>query len=172
MRAKRAHYGPGIAQIGVTAETIVIRPGRPDDRRFIADLGRRTLADSVMPFRHFNRALAEASYDALLDFFYDQPHAVFVAEWDAKLAGFALMLTAMPDEITRMPQGFIAYMAVEPSAQRQGIGNRLLSAAEEEARRQGLPYMGLMVTENNAAAQALYEGSGYLTERRLLCKRL
>jgi ribosomal protein S18 acetylase RimI-like enzyme len=82
------------------------------------------------------------------------------------------MLLAMPDEVTRMPQGFIAYMAVEPSARRYGIGSRLLSAAENEARRRGLPYMGLMVTDDNAAAREMYERAGYLTERRLLCKPL
>ncbi|MHB8357563.1 MAG: GNAT family N-acetyltransferase [Vulcanimicrobiaceae bacterium] len=47
-----------------------------------------------------------------------------------------------------------------------------MEAAEDEARRRGLPYMGLMVTEDNAAARALYDSAGYLTERRLLCKRL
>jgi len=30
----------------------------------------------------------------------------------------------------------------------------------------------LMVTEDNAAARAVYERAGYLTERRLLCKPL
>ena len=76
-------------------------------------------------------------------------------------AGFVLMLDTMPDEVTRMPQGFVAYMAVEPWARGRGIGSRLLSAAEDEARRRGLPYMGLMVTEDNAAARRLYERAGY-----------
>jgi ribosomal protein S18 acetylase RimI-like enzyme len=32
--------------------------------------------------------------------------------------------------------------------------------------------MSLMVTDENAAARALYERAGYVTERRLLCKPL
>ena len=151
---------------------IVVREGRTEDRRFVADLGRRTVGDSVAAIRHFNQALVEVSFEGLLEFVFSQDHVLLMAERDGAPVGFALLLTAIPDEVTRMPQGFIAYMAVEPSVRRYGIGNQLLAAAEEEARRRGLPYMGLMVTEDNAAARALYERAGYVTERRLLCKPL
>jgi ribosomal protein S18 acetylase RimI-like enzyme len=151
---------------------IVIREGRAEDRAFVEDLGKRTMGDSVANFRYVNEALLEASYDGLLDFVFRQSHVLLIAERNASRAGFILMLDTMPDEVTRMPQGFVAYMAVEPSMRGAGIGSRLLAAAEDEARRRGLPYMGLMVTEDNAAARALYERAGYLTERRLLCKPL
>jgi ribosomal protein S18 acetylase RimI-like enzyme len=151
---------------------ILIREGRVEDHAFVEDLGKRTMGDSVAGFRHYNNAMLEASYDGLLDFVFKQPHVLFIAERGGRRAGFVLMLDTMPDEVTRMPQAFIAYMAVEPSARRYGIGSRLLTAAEDEARRRGLPYMGLMVTEDNAAARALYESAGFLTERRLLCKPL
>ena len=155
----------------MSAEPLV-RPGLPDDRAFVADLGKRTMDDSVAKFRHANRSMLEVSYEALLDFAFEQSHILFVAEKEGRRAGFVLLLDTMPDEVTRMPQAFVAYMAVEPSARRCGIGKRLLAAAEDEARRRGLPYMGLMVTEDNAAARNLYESAGYLTERRLLCKPL
>ena len=116
--------------------------------------------------------MLEASYDGLLDFVFRQSHVLLLADDNEKRVGFILMLDTMPDEVTRMPQGFVAYMAVEPSHRGRGIASRLLAAAEDEARRRGLPYMGLMVTEDNAAARALYERAGYLTERRLLCKPL
>jgi len=83
-----------------------------------------------------------------------------------------LMLDQLPDEVTSLPQGFVAYMAVEPEARRSGVARALLAAAEDEAKRRSLPYMALMVTEENAAARALYEDAGYRTERRLLCKEL
>lgn len=152
--------------------SVLVRPGRAEDRAFVAKLGKTTMGDSVARFRYVNEAMLEASYDGLLDFVFRQPHILLIAERHGEPAGFVLMLDTMPDEVTRMPQGFIAYMAVEPSARRQGIGSRLLAAAEDEARRRGLPYMGLMVTEDNAAARALYERAGFLTERRLLCKPL
>jgi len=150
----------------------VIRDGRTEDRPFVQDLGKRTMGDSVARFRYVNEAMLEASFDGLLDFAFHQSHALLVAEEEGVRVGFILMLDTLPDEVTRMPQGFVAYMAVEPSSRGRGIGSRLLAAAEDEARRRGLPYMGLMVTEDNAAARALYERAGYLTERRLLCKPL
>lgn len=151
---------------------IAIREGTLKDRAFAQDLGNRTMSDSVAAFRSYNPAMLEASYENLLDFVFGQPHVFLVAEESGVRTGFILLLDTMPDEVTRMPQGFVAYMAVEPSAQGRGIGKRLLAAAEDEARRRGLPYMGLMVTEDNAAARALYESAGYFTERRLLCKPL
>lgn len=151
---------------------IVVRAGTEDDRPFVADLGERTMRDSVASYRRAIPALLSASYAGLLEFCFAQPHELFIAEAGGGAAGFLLMLTALPDEVTRMPQGFIAYMAVEPRHRRYGIGKRMLAAAEEAGRRLGLPYMGLMVTEENEAALALYHGAGFLNERRLLCKPL
>ena len=151
---------------------VAVRAGRTDDRGFVADLGKRTMTDSVARFRQVDQPMLEASYEGLLEFVFRQSHVLLVAEHEGRRAGFILILDAMPDEVTRMPQAFVAYMAVEPSVRGLGIGSRLLAAAEDEARGRGLPYMGLMVTEDNAAARALYERAGYLTERRLLCKPL
>lgn len=153
-------------------KAVEVRAGEAADRPFVHDLGQRTIGDSVARFRYVNEALLHASFDALVDVVFRQPHVFLVARRGSERCGFVLMLDTMPDEVTRMPQGFIAYMAVEPSHRRFGIGKRLLEAAEEEARRRGLPYMGLMVTEDNEAARNLYEDAGYLTERRLLCKPL
>jgi ribosomal protein S18 acetylase RimI-like enzyme len=153
-------------------ERFSIRLGNTGDRPFVEDLGKRTMADSVASFRLAKPALLEASYAGLLDFVYRQSHVLLVAEHAGERAGFVLMVLDMPDEVTHMPQGFIAYMAVEPSQRCIGIGSRLLQAAENEARGRGLPYMGLMVTQENAAARALYERAGFRTERRLLCKPL
>lgn len=151
---------------------VVIRQACEEDRAFARDLGSRTMNDSVAPFRAAIPAVLDASYASLLDFVFHQSHVMLIAEYAGERAGFVLVIDSMPDEVTRMPQAFIAYMAVEPPLRRLGIADRLLRAAEDEARRRGLPYMGLMVTEANAAARALYERAGFVTERRLLCKPL
>jgi len=117
-------------------------------------------------------ASVREAFDRLCDIVETQSHATLIAEWDGKRVGFLLLLDELPDEVTLSPQGFMAYMAVEPDSRRAGIGRALLAAAEDEARRRGVPYMALMVTEENAAARHLYERSGYLTERRLLSKAL
>ena len=156
----------------MTAAAVVVREGTRADHAFVLDLGKRTMPDSVASFRYYNPALLEASYEGLLDFAFSQQHLLFVAEVSQERAGFLLALDSLPDEVTRLPQMFVAYMAVEPSARRRGIGRHLLTAAVDAAQDRGLPYVGLMVTEENEAARRLYEGAGFLTERRLLCKPL
>jgi ribosomal protein S18 acetylase RimI-like enzyme len=152
--------------------TIEVRNGDPSDREFIADLANRTVPTSVAPFRDPPKGALEGALARLLQAVDEQPHVTLVAECDARRAGFILLIDGLPDEMTAVPQGFIAYMAVEPAWQRRGVGTALLRAAESEAKRRGLPYMTLMVTEGNLAAQSLYERGGYVTERRLLCKPL
>ena len=154
------------------ARRLTIRPAGPADHAFLDDLGKRTLGSSVATFRRAPDAMVRVSYERLLDIVYGQSHVGLIAERDGVPVGFLLMLDQLPDEVTAMPQGFVAYMAVEPEVRRSGAGRALLEAAEDEAKRRALPYMGLMVTEENAAARALYERAGYRTERRLLCKEL
>lgn len=174
VRARRTADRPGIASDGVSAPqpAAVLRDGRPADRAFVEDLGRRTIGDSIATFRRGRESLVHASLARLFETVFAQSHVLLVAEVDGAPAGFVLFLDAMPDEVAMMPQAFVAYMAVEPALQSRGIGSALLEYAENEARRRGLPYMGLMVTEENASARALYERAGYVTERRLLCKPL
>jgi ribosomal protein S18 acetylase RimI-like enzyme len=150
-----------------------VRAGtRGADEAFVADLARRTVLSSVSPLRPAPEPLVAGALERLLETVAGQSHRTLIAECDGERAGFALLLDELPDDVTAMPQGFIAYMAVEPSVRRHGVGSALLGAAENEARRCGLPYMALMVSEGNAAARALYERAGYVTERRLLCKAL
>jgi ribosomal protein S18 acetylase RimI-like enzyme len=154
------------------ARGLTVRRAVAADRAYVEDLGARTLGSSVATFRRAPEPMVRVSYERLLDIVFGQSHVGLVAERDGKAVGFLLMLDELPDEVTAMPQGFVAYMAVEPEARRSGAGRALLAAAEDEAKRRALPYMALMVTEENAAARALYEGAGYRTERRLLCKEL
>jgi len=152
---------------------IALRRGNAADRDFVLDLGRRTTLDSLSAMRHAPATLVEASYERLVQFAFERSYALEIAESDLEgPLGFVLMLDDLPDEVTGQPQGFIAYMAVEPDARRRGIGAKLLSAAEEAARARGLPFVALMVTEENEAARQLYARAGYRTERRLLCKTL
>jgi ribosomal protein S18 acetylase RimI-like enzyme len=112
------------------------------------------------------------AFDRLYAIVESQSHVTFVAQRDGQRAGFLFLLDELPDEVTLLPQAFVAYMAVEPNLRREGVGAALLAAAENEARRRRLPYISLMVTEENEPACRLYEHAGYRTERRLLCKPL
>jgi ribosomal protein S18 acetylase RimI-like enzyme len=156
----------------VTAATR-LRAGGEADRAFVMDLGSRTIVDSVSALREVPLPLVEANYDRLIDFSLSRSYVLLIAETDLDgPVGFLLMLDEMPDEVTGLPQGFIAYMAVEPDARRHGVATQLLAAAEDAARVRGLPHVALMVTEDNAPAREFYAHAGYTTERRLLCKQL
>lgn len=122
--------------------------------------------------RPVNEGKARDAFDRLYQIVANQSHITLIAQRDGTRLGFLLLLDDLPDEVTLLPQAFVAYMAVEPAVRGEGVGTALLAAAENEATRRGLPYMALMVTEENEAARRLYERRGYRTERRLLCKPL
>ncbi len=155
--------------------SLALRRGGVADRAFVLDLGSRTTIDSVSALRDPAPSpdVLSHGYERLVDFAFERSHVLVIADHalDGPL-GFALLIDDLPDEITSAPQGFVAYMAVEPVARRTGVGTLLLRAAEDAARERGLPYVALMVTEENVAARELYAAAGYMTERRLLCKRL
>lgn len=172
VRWRRADHRPRVAARVTAVGVVEIRPGTRADRAFIEDLGMRTIGDSVAAFREAPEAMLDLSYSRLMEIVFGQSHVFLIAHEDGVRLGFVLMLDALTDEVTLTPQGFIAYMAVEPGRRRAGVGSALLGATEDEARRRALPYMALMVTENNASARTLYDRAGYVTERRLLCKTL
>ena len=149
-----------------------VRLGTTADAGYILDLGSRTLAANVSEIRPAPAPLLQQSYERLVEYVTGLPHIAFIAESPLERLGFALAIDALPDEVTGLPQGFVAYMAVEPHARRRGVGRALLTAVEEEARRRGLPHVALMVTEDNEPARQMYAQAGYVTERRLLCKAL
>jgi ribosomal protein S18 acetylase RimI-like enzyme len=127
---------------------------------------------SVGLLRPASESAAGVAFDRLYDLVESQSHVMLIAFEHERRVGFLLMLDRLPDEVTLLDQGFVAYMAVEPNFRRAGVGAALLAAAEDEARKRGLPHVALMVTEENEAARALYERAGYRTERRLLSKPL
>jgi ribosomal protein S18 acetylase RimI-like enzyme len=145
---------------------------RDADRAFVRELGRRCAMSSVGSLRRASESAVRGAFDRLCDIVFDQSHVTLIAQRAERRVGFLLLLDELPDEVTALPQGFVAYMAVDPECRRSGVGAALLAAAEDEARRRGLPYMALMVTQDNAGARHLYERGGYRTERRQLCKPL
>lgn len=151
---------------------VSVRLATTADFAYVRDLAKRTAMSSVSAYRSAPQPVVLESLNRLLDIVNESSHVALIATEDDEPAGFAVMLDRLPDEVTGMAQGFVAYMAVEPDARGRGLGGALLKAAEDEAKRRGLPYMALMVTEDNEPARALYERAGYVTERRLLCKRL
>lgn len=89
----------------------------------------------------------------------DNPHAVFRAAVDAdgRVLGYAGM-HHVGDE------GYIANVAVDPAARRQGVARLLMAELESYGREHALYRLTLEVRASNAAAIALYAGAGYVCD--------
>lgn len=152
---------------------ITVRPATVADEHFIATLGAATARATTPAAREVPVDVAVAAWDRLRRFCARQAGTVtLIAEDEGDSAGFAILLTDMLDDVSQQPQGFIAYMAVDASHRRRGVGTALLAAAERETAARGLPMLTLMVAFDNAAARALYEAYGLAPERLQLAKPL
>jgi ribosomal protein S18 acetylase RimI-like enzyme len=100
-----------------------------------------------------------------LPFFNDQtqPENVFVAQRHGQVLGYVKLRPAA----IRASCGHVQQVhgfAVDPTAQRLGIGRQLLDAARQEAIRRGARRITLRVLGTNIRAQKLYRACGYRVE--------
>lgn len=78
----------------------------------------------------------------------------------ASSARMAAVFAALDEQHPAEPCWYLAFMAVDPAAQGQGIGSALLAAVLERADRDGFPaYLEASCPEN----QRLYERHGFVT---------
>ncbi|HKT89977.1 MAG TPA: ribosomal protein S18-alanine N-acetyltransferase [Candidatus Sulfotelmatobacter sp.] len=130
-----------------------IRPARPDD------------VDSMMGLASASLAAAHWSRDQYQQFFSDEPSRRFliVAEDETSslisLLGF-LVARHLP------PDWELENVVVAPTAQRRGIGKRLLGALFAAARETNSEAVFLEVRESNASARRLYEKAGFHPQGR------
>ena len=68
-------------------------------------------------------------------------------------------------------RGWVYYLAVDPSRQKQGIGRRLMAAAEEWLTSRGVRKCELMIRTGNAAAAGFYARLSYDREPVLVMSR-
>jgi ribosomal protein S18 acetylase RimI-like enzyme len=83
----------------------------------------------------------------------------WVAEADGDIVGL-LVLVVHPDHL------LLENVAVVPSAQRRGVGTRLLALAEDQARARGLDEIRLYTNEAMTENLAYYARHGYTETRR------
>jgi ribosomal protein S18 acetylase RimI-like enzyme len=151
--------------------TISVRTARDDDKSFIESLGQETALQTVSPVRAVEQAVAEQAFRRLMAFCRERPGTVFfIAERAARRAGFLILLTDVPDDVTQMRQAFVAYVAVRAEDRGSGVGRSLIRAAIAEGQRRKLPHISLMVSADNATARTLY-GSEHFQHDRILMTR-
>jgi ribosomal protein S18 acetylase RimI-like enzyme len=86
-----------------------------------------------------------------------QPELFLVAESAGHIVGTAMVGY-------EGHRGWINYLAVDPSVQRQGLGGRLMDQAEHLLLAAGCPKLNLQVRADNEAAVRFYEKRGYVQD--------
>lgn len=153
--------------------TISVRLARNDDSSFIETLGMQTAHATLSQVRAISRDVAEQAYQRLAVFCRQRAGTVtLIAEAEGARAGFLILLTDMPDDITHAPAGFIAYLAVIADQRGSGVGRALVQAAVAEGQRRKLTHISLMVSADNGAARSLYESEHFMHERILMTRPL
>jgi GNAT superfamily N-acetyltransferase len=138
---------------------VEIRPAGPGDEETIA----RLLLEAFEPFREQYSPGGFADTTAGPDIIRER-----FSEWKILLAfdGDAAIGT-----VSGLPEGdrvYIRSMAVIPTAQGRGVGQRLLETLEAYARRAGFEKLYLYTTFVLPAAQPLYEKNGFYVVRETL----
>ncbi|MCC7348360.1 MAG: GNAT family acetyltransferase [Variibacter sp.] len=68
-------------------------------------------------------------------------------------------------------RGWLYYVAVDPAAQRGGIGRAIMAAAEDWLRLRGIAKAELLIRAENEQVQRFYEALGYAVEPRTVMSR-
>lgn len=127
---------------------LTIRRATAADATAIRDLTRLAYAKWV-PLIGREPLPMTADYDRAI-----AEHRIDLAERDGELIG---LVETIPAEEHLL----IENLAVDPDAQGQGLGERLLRHAEAVAREQGVPEIRLYTNEKFAANIAFYARRGY-----------
>ena len=117
-------------------------------------------------------ALVDAAYRGYLPLLGRTPtpmlsdFAAAVREHDVRVLDAGGRLVGVIELIAHDDHLWVHNVAIDPDAQGQGLGRRLLDFAEDEARRLGLPAIGLLTNERYLANIAMYERYGYRETHR------
>ncbi len=145
---------------------ITIRPATPEDRAFVEGLAERLVDGFDAPSHRSKPELIEGDRRALEAWFLNpsrSDEALLVAEHDGAPAGCAYLVTLV-DYFTERPHAHLSVLAVDKSAEGQGVGSGLLAASEQWARDRGSDRLTLSALVTNARARGLYERRGYSGE--------
>lgn len=68
-------------------------------------------------------------------------------------------------------RGWLYYLAVHPTLQRQGLARKMVCHAETWLAKQGIHKVQLMIRDDNEAVRMFYEKLGYAVEPRIIMSR-
>jgi GNAT superfamily N-acetyltransferase len=133
-----------------------LRLGTADDAQLVSDLIREAFAPFEDQYTPGAFEYTTPNADAIRPRFEEGP--IWIAEVNGEAVG---TVSGMPDN----GRFYIRSMAIKPSAQRGGIGQRLLDRLEAYAREQGFEKLYLYTTFVLPGAKRLYEKNGFYVLR-------
>lgn len=150
----------------MTTETLIIRAASVADAPVLAWFGAttfmatyagavpdRALSDYVSEYFTSNRMAAEITGDST---------RVFIAESGRAVIGYAVLrLSTAPGFVPGDEPLELGRIYVSPTAQRRGVGSRLMASSLDHARATGHDWLWLTVWEKNPKAIAAYERWGF-----------
>jgi ribosomal protein S18 acetylase RimI-like enzyme len=103
--------------------------------------------------------------DSDISFCVSRPEStILVGERDGKIV--ASVMTGHDGH-----RGWLYYLAVDPAAQKAGLGRAMVAAAEAWLQQRGVPKVMLMVRPENDKVRAFYDALGYAEEPRVIFSR-
>jgi ribosomal protein S18 acetylase RimI-like enzyme len=143
-------HRPSFKALDVKKTPVKIRPNRPSDSLYIAQLSERVF-HIYGPYEKIISTWLESGMTVTL-----------VALINRKPAGF-VMISHFPQETNPQQVSEILAIAVAPEKQRMGIGEMLLKEVEKKAAQTGISELFLHTAEENLAAQNLFAKNEYVT---------
>jgi GNAT superfamily N-acetyltransferase len=144
---------------------VKIRPASASDEAFILRLTDQ-LGTFPVPAWRTAAEIAAADHIILLDALHEpapETSLLVAEEHQGKPLGYVFSSTRK-DYFTHERHAHVEVLAVDPSAQGQGVGKALMQAAETWARDRGYRRITLNVFAQNDRARQFYEQLGYQPE--------
>jgi GNAT superfamily N-acetyltransferase len=143
----------------------VIRPGRPEDARAVAEVhvaSWRYAYRGLLPDDYLEKLSVDEREARLLAWFADPTprSGILVAEEAGRIVGFVTFGPSRDDDVGE-ETGEVPAIYVAPAATGAGIGRALLEKATAASRETGFTRASLWVLERNERARRFYEKAGW-----------
>jgi ribosomal protein S18 acetylase RimI-like enzyme len=131
--------------------TVELTPLTPQELPWILERSLATAWAHLPPVRQQNsspQTVAAATHSMLIDSL-RQPGSIGLVARDGPNRVGYILITVMPDELTRRPVGLFLDIWVDPAWRGSGLASALTAAGEQHCRSQGLPLVRRWIAAHN-----------------------
>lgn len=148
-------HADGRVELVDAAPGLVVRPATPRDAVAVAAIHAAGVATRTATFEPGAPTAAEVLHRIVVS---TAPYAFLVGELDGRVVGWSATAPHSPREGPGIAE---VTVYVDAAVQGRGVGSRLLGDVRERAAAAGLHKLLARVVEGNAAAESLFDASGF-----------